>query len=299
MGASRGGYRCRVAAIRDATPADFDAVFELLDARSRMAFGVSEEKPEFLRQRWALPGYATWVAIEDGAVVGYVALDEDQAFAHTATDATVGNELLAHVEHEARVRGFMELSATAVPEDVPLSAVLKHGGYHLDREVLRMWRLLDGRLPEPAWTAGVAVRSYTDADGTRVQALLDATYAAWDDGYVARSHDGWLSFMTKHDDFDPTMWFLVERDGELVACALHWRAHQGRGWVKDIVVREDERRRGLGKALIHHGFREYAARGVERVGLKVDSTNPTGAPQLYERLGFVTDQRLGIWTKRL
>ena len=64
-------------------------------------------------------------------------------------------------------------------------------------------------------------------------------------------------------------------------------------------MREDERGRGLAKALIHHGFKEYAARGVERVGLKVDSTNPTGAPQLYERLGFVTDQRLGIWLKRL
>jgi mycothiol synthase len=105
--------------------------------------------------------------------------------------------------------------------------------------------------------------------------------------------------MTRHDDFDPAMWFLVEQNGELVACALHWRAHERRGWIKDIVVLERERGRGIGKALIHHGFREYAARGVERVGLKVDSTNPTGAPQLYERLGFVTDQRLGIWTKAL
>ena len=299
MGASSGGYRCRVAAIRDATPADFDAAFELLDTRSRAAFGVSEEKQEFLRQRWALPGYDKWVAIEDGAVIGYAALDEDQEFAHTAADATVGDELLAHVEHQARVRGFRQLSATTVPEDVPFSAVLQRGGYHLDREVLRMWRTLDGPLPEPVWTDGVAVRSYTDADGERVHALLDATYAAWDDGYVARSHEGWLSFMTLHSDFDPEMWFLVERDEELVACALHWRAHQGRGWVKDIVVREHERGHGLGKALIHHAFREYAARGVERVGLKVDSTNPTGAPQLYERLGFVTDQRLGIWTKSL
>ena len=38
---------------------------------------------------------------------------------------------------------------------------------------------------------------------------------------------------------------------------------------------------------------------MKQVGLKVDSTNPTGAPRLYERLGFVTDQRLGIWVKRL
>jgi mycothiol synthase len=64
-------------------------------------------------------------------------------------------------------------------------------------------------------------------------------------------------------------------------------------------VRESERGRGLGKALLHHGFAEYARRGVERVGLKVDAGNPTGAPQLYERVGFVIDRRYGTWVKRL
>jgi mycothiol synthase len=72
-----------------------------------------------------------------------------------------------------------------------------------------------------------------------------------------------------------------------------------RGWVKDIVVHERERGRGLGKALLHHAFRAYAARGAQTVGLKVDSTNPTGAPQLYERVGFDIDRRYGIWVKRL
>ena len=62
---------------------------------------------------------------------------------------------------------------------------------------------------------------------------------------------------------------------------------------------ERVRGRGLATALLHHAFRTYAERGVTRVGLKVDSNNPTGAPQLDERLGFVTDQRLSIWIKRL
>ena len=38
---------------------------------------------------------------------------------------------------------------------------------------------------------------------------------------------------------------------------------------------------------------------AERVGLKMESTNPTGAAQLYERVGFVTDQQFGIWVKVL
>jgi ribosomal protein S18 acetylase RimI-like enzyme len=33
--------------------------------------------------------------------------------------------------------------------------------------------------------------------------------------------------------------------------------------------------------------------------LKVDSTNPTGAVRLYERLGFTTDRRYTTWVKPL
>ncbi len=57
-------------------------------------------------------------------------------------------------------------------------------------------------------------------------------------------------------------------------------------------MHERERGAGLGKSLVRHGLRAYAERGVERVGLKVDAANPTGATELYAREGFVTDQRL-------
>jgi ribosomal protein S18 acetylase RimI-like enzyme len=232
-------------------------------------------------------------------VAGYASLDENQDFVHAAKDPDVGDALIAHVEHHARVRGFPYVAVVAAPEDAPLYGAVQRSGYTLDRAILRMWRMLDGELPEPVWPDGVAVRTYTDTDAERVHALLDAEYAGWDQHYVGRSHAGWLTFMTEHDDFDPAMWFLVERDGDLIACALHWKESQGRGWVKDIVVRESERGHGLAKALLHHAFRVYATRGADRVGLKVDSTNSTGAPQLYERLGFVTDQRLEIWQKEL
>lgn len=288
-----------MAEIRDATWDDFDAVFELLDARSRAAFGISQQKPEHLRQRWESPATEKWVAVEGTQIVGYAQIDEEQHLGHAAADPAIGDALLGHAEGRARDRGFGHLATTAVPEDEPFWALLTRGGFARDREVLRMWRTLDGELPTPVWPQGATVRTYTDADARGVHALLDAAYSGWDRDYVSRSHDGWLTFMTEHDEFDPELWFLVERDGELLACALHWKEHQQRGWVKDIVVQESERGHGLGKALLRHGFRAYAARGAERVGLKVDSTNPTGAPQLYEREGFVVDQRLALWHKRL
>jgi ribosomal protein S18 acetylase RimI-like enzyme len=301
MGALEGEYRCPVPEIRAFRPDDFDQVLDLLAARSLAAFGDSEEKEsrEVRRQWLSVPGTEGWVAVADEEIVGHATLNESHDVGIAAVDPAVNDALLATVESRARERGFDTLAVISTPDDKPLDALVRRSGFDQAHEVLRMSRELNGDLPEPVWAEGVAVRTYEEADGERVHKLLDDAYLGWDETYIAQSHEGWLSFMTHHQDFDPEMWFLVERDGELVACALHWRANQRRGWVKDIVVAAGERGRGLGKALLHHAFREYAARDVERVGLKVDSSNPTGAPQLYERVGFRVNRRYGTWVKRL
>lgn len=288
-----------MAAIRDATVEDAAQIFDLLTARSRAAFGVSQVQRQWIERTLRAEETDSWVAVDDGRIVGTASLDAARNLALAAREPGVNDALLARAEARGRERGFPQLQVTAVAEDEPLWALVERAGFSHDRDVLRMWRTLDGDLPEPSWPADVAVRTFSADDGERVKELLDRSYAAWDDGYAVRPYEDWLSFMTDHDEFDPTLWFLVEREGELVACALHWQEHARRGWVKDIVVLESERGRGLGKALLHHAFRAYAERGVERVGLKVDSTNPTGAPQLYEKVGFVTDQRLAIWSKQL
>jgi ribosomal protein S18 acetylase RimI-like enzyme len=288
-----------VADIRIATVDDAEGVYELLDVRSRAAFGVSEVSREHVEGDFRRVAADRFVAGDAGRVTGYAHLLSTHDVVLSAADPALADELLATVEARARERGFDAIEITAVPEDVPLHELVRRSGFTHERDVLRMWRALDGDLPSPAWPAGARVREYADDDAARVQSLLDGAYSAWDEGYVPQSHDEWVAFMTGHDEFDPAMWFLVERDGALVACALHWKEHQRRGWVKDLVVAARERGAGLGKALLHHGFRAYAERGVERVGLKVDSTNPTGAPQLYERMGFEIDRRYGIWVKRL
>jgi mycothiol synthase len=285
--------------IRPWTGEDFDDVFELLDTRSRAVFGVSEQQPAYVRQDLDVPGTDSWVARRGNRVTGHASLREDQDASIAAIDLETGAALFAALERRARDRGFGRVAITTVPQDEPVYELVQQRGLSLDREVWRMWRTIDGELPEPVWSDDVTVRAYTNDDGKRVHALLDAAYSGWDENYVTRTHEGWLAFMTQHDEFDPGLWFLVERDDELVACALYWKEHRSSGWVKDIVVAESMRGRGLGKALLHHGMLVYAGRGAERVGLKVDSNNPTGAPQLYARVGFVTDRRYGIWTHTL
>ena len=146
-----------------------------------------------------------------------------------------------------------------------------------------MWRPLDGSEQAPEWPDGISVRTFEPADAEAVHVLLDEAYRAWDVGYAPLPHGDWVSTMTGDAEFDASVWWLGERGGRLAGCALFWSS----GWLKDVVVREDERGRGLGAALVRQGLAEFARRGVERVGLKVDPENPTGAVRLYERLGFV------------
>jgi ribosomal protein S18 acetylase RimI-like enzyme len=280
--------------IRVATPDDLDEVVELLTIQSRAAFGVSEVARDQVERGLGAAGADHFLAPG-----GYASLSSAQDLVVASRDAATSDALLGTVAERARERGFGFLRSWIASGDEPFVSLVERSGFEHGGDVLRMWRRLNGDLPEPAWPDGVTARTYTDADAAAVHALIDEGYTSWDDTYVPIAHDDWLEWMTAHDEFDPALWLLVERGGELVACTLCWAPHQRRGWVKDIVVCESERGRRLAKAMLLEQFRAYASRDVESVGLKVDGTNPTGALQLYERFGFVTDQRYGVWVKVL
>ena len=91
-------------------------------------------------------------------------------------------------------------------------------------------------------------------------------------------------------DDDKSLWFVV-RDGERIAAYARCEAgRHGGGFVGMIGIAEAWRRRGLGRALLLHAFREFWARGITRVTLGVDSENPTGATRLYESVRACTSR---------
>ena len=79
--------------------------------------------------------------------------------------------------------------------------------------------------------------------------------------------------------------------------AQEWR--RGGGFVDWLGVRPQWRRRGLGRALLLHAFRELHERGAGRVGLGVDSQNPTGATRLYESVGMHVEADHATFARRL
>jgi ribosomal protein S18 acetylase RimI-like enzyme len=72
----------------------------------------------------------------------------------------------------------------------------------------------------------------------------------------------------------------------MAICSSKRGGEEDLGWVSSLGVRRPWRRQGLALAILHHAFREFAARGKPRAGLGVDSQNLTGATRLYEKAGM-------------
>ena len=280
---------------RPATPTDLDAVHALF---LRWAEDVDEPPLpyEVLQAEWRAPGFDSardhWVEVENGEVVGYAALKANGGV--VARGERAG--LLPLVVERSRERGDARLDAILTTRDeIGLDAYLA-ASFRRVRDVHRMWLDLGGGLPAPSFPPDVAVRPYEDADARPLHAFVELAYAQ--NNERIEPFEPWLHFMTDHGEFDPALWHLAEADGEIVACCLTWAPFQGRGWVKDLAVHPGHRRRGLGEALLHHAHRAYRDRGVDRVGLKVDSDNPTAAGRLYERLGYSTDRVYAVLERK-
>jgi ribosomal protein S18 acetylase RimI-like enzyme len=154
---------------------------------------------------------------------------------------------------------------------------------------------LDGAIPEPRWPDGLRVRTFRREESAAVKELLDIAYADEDD-FEEESLEEWERLMFGDASFEPESWFVVEaEDGRLAAAALNWKE----GFVKDLVVHPEHRRKGLGAALLHQTFRHFQQRGLDEVALKTDSQNTSQAWRLYERVGMRKTRTLDDWEKTL
>jgi ribosomal protein S18 acetylase RimI-like enzyme len=152
-------------------------------------------------------------------------------------------------------------------------------------EVWRMRMNLDpAALREPVWPDGVQARRFTLDDAVALHALLEHGYRRG--GGTVAAFETWLRQMTTDEEFAPELWSLAESQGRLVGAVLCWTS----AFVKDVVVHESWRRRGLGEALLRQAFQTFAARGADAVELKVEATN-TSAVRLYEHLGMRVVER--------
>jgi mycothiol synthase len=276
--------------IRPFRAEDVGAAYELLAAEYR-AIGETGMSEGMFANLVAIAD-TSYAAEQDRNLVGSAHVNRgDVSIVVRESDRRrgIGSRLLTAVEGAAEANALHLYAPTAQPA---AAAFARANGYDKVSEVWLMGIDLDETLDPPRWPDDVAVRTFRPEDAAAVKELLDLAYAE-EPGHEPMSFENWKTFMLGDPNFDPSCWFLAEAEGELAAAILNWND----GYVKDLVVHPERRRRGLGEGLMRHTFREFRRRGLDRVTLKTDSVNPTEAWRLYERLGMRKERTYEVFEK--
>jgi mycothiol synthase len=194
----------------------------------------------------------------------------------------LGATLVDIAEARARELGAALMRLFALGSDESARELFESRGFAEVRRHYEMSLNLDLEPAEPILPDGSAIDTFRDEDALAWHA---ASTEAFEDewGFHPLPFDEWWAL---RKDEDKSLWFVIRDGGEIAAVERCEGERHGGGYVGMLGVRKPWRRRGLGKALLLHAFREFRARGFERASLGVDSENPTGATRLYESVGM-------------
>jgi mycothiol synthase len=210
----------------------------------------------------------------------------------------LGSSLLERSERRVRERGAERVQQFSFAEDAGAAALFERNGYREVRRFFEMAIELADAPAAPAVPDGFALEPF---DEHRVREFHDALEESFQDHWEhhARPFEDWWQEKQNAPDFDPTLWFLIREGAEVAAVVRNDPNRNGGGMVGALGVRRPWRGRGLGRALLLHTFGEFHRRGVNRISLGVDSTNPTGATQLYESVGMRVELEQVVFERAL
>lgn len=167
-----------------------------------------------------------------------------------------------------------------------------------------MRRSLTGTLPVHPLPEGLELRPVTPETE---RAIFDADNEAFEDHWGHRPQgEGDFVARFRGPDVDTSLW-RVAWDGDEVAGVVIDAIFRGenealgvaRGWLDHVSVRRPWRGRGVAKALCTASFEALRDAGMTEAWLGVDGSNPTGALQLYEGLGFRVVRRWQAFARPL
>ncbi|HZR42220.1 MAG TPA: GNAT family N-acetyltransferase, partial [Ktedonobacteraceae bacterium] len=180
------------------------------------------------------------------------------------------------------------------------NSLLEEEGYQLAKIDWRMEIEFDEPPAEPQWPQGISVRPYIQGQEERiVHRIIQEAFSEL--GHrTYQPFENWLSWAVERKDFDPSLLFLVLAGEEPIGAVLCFDDPELRwGWVHQLAILKPWQGRGIGKLLLGHAFRELYRRGEHRVGLTVDSENPSGATHFYQRMGMHVAEQMRLYQKEV
>lgn len=294
-------------AARRPRPDDIDDIVALSAAAELACGGETNASRDELLADWDQPRFSyernAWlVSAADGRPAAYTWLLDSAD--HTCVDG----ELIVAPEHqwhglEAPLLDWIERSARLLAAEAaadrrvslgvwcmrgePRGALYSRAGFEHVRTFRRLRTSLDDLPTDPLVYApppGLDVRPFMRGRDER------PAWAALEDAFAehfrfsAQPFDEWLT-LAFTEGADPGLWFLAWDGDQVAGVAISYIRPYG-GYVADLAVRRQWRRRGLGKLLLLTTFNALRERGCSTVSLGVDADNESGAVGLYEGLGM-------------
>lgn len=291
-------------ASRSPTRSDLDAAVSVIAASEEATQGVVDVTAEDVRSDWERPSFDlssdALVVTDAGLIVAYAEVFFGRAWVHVHPDHRgrgIGAAVLGWTESRARELGADKVGQT-IPDTNPAAAeLLSSNGYGVRWDTWVFQKELADEQRGPQLPAGITLRTYEpDRDDRATFELIDTAFSDWPDRDPSFSFEDWAASLLRREDFDPSLTFLVEDDGELVGVAL-CLVFGDEGWVQQLAVKRSHRGRGLGGALLQTAFRKFHSRGLKTAGLSTESR--TGARGVYEHVGMRVTRSYKRYSKDL
>jgi len=281
-------------------------VLDLLVARHTADLGLPLFRLAEVEEEWHAPDLdlrqdAILVELND-ALAGYAIVHGPGAFAVVAPAYErrgVGAHLLAWAQQRERERGVDAHRQIAASTNARARDLLQGAGYRQVRSYWRMARPLDRGVTAADLPAGVSLRAIDlDRDARALHALDADAFGSVAD-YVPQSFEVFAQRHLGAHDVAPDLSLVAHDGGRIVAFLLARRwDHEGSGYIDLLAVSPDHQRRGLGTAMLTHGFAGFAAAGLVQAQLVVASDNPS-ALRVYEAAGMGPRFRFDVFERTI
>ncbi|MEA2547843.1 MAG: mycothiol synthase [Chloroflexota bacterium] len=309
---------------------DYDAMVDIFH-RARVVDGTGWELSTDgliadLRALSTRPQDSILVAEVAGRMVGWIRVwdfgcspDEGRQLMHSGQVEPawrrhgIGRALLAGAQVELeRVRRLRPdpagttagLHVWLFARNATAAALLETDGYRRLRYVIEMTRGLE-HLPPDELPAGLTTRPVRTEDRVPIVRALNS--AMQDQrGWPDWADDQLLGMVDHPIRGQLDVWQVAWHGDEVVGGVLGYIDTQEnevmdrrRGYTEGIFTVREWRGRGIASALIGRNLRLLRERGMTEAALSVDTENPTGALDLYQRHGFREHDRLIIYRREL
>ncbi len=291
---------------RPARQADLRAVTELLRGAELVDRGEAEITPDDVASVWSMPDFdldkESKMIFDDDRLVGYGEVYQWRAEATVHPDARdrgIGTGLVAWTEHATLARrdpsDKARIGQTIVDSNRSAIDLFKRSGYTPRHTSWALRMPTDVEMKDQPLPQGYAIRPFDAEDERQVFQVVEDAFNEWPNR-TPSTFEKWQSWVTLRDDFDPSLVFVAIYEEKVVGVAVGL-SYPDEGWVHQLAVQRDHRRKGLAKALLKTTFDQMRTLGFPEVGLSTDSR--TGALDLYLDLGMEVRRSYTHYSKLL